>query len=203
MWSSSDPTIATVGILSGDVTGVAPGIDTIIYTVGAGCTQFLPITVLLSAPITGPTMVCVGDSSQLSDAVTGGTWSSSNTTLATVDTLSGMVYGVSGPSVVTISYTLPSVCVATYTMTVNAFAPITGIDTICVGQTTALSDAVSPGLWTSSNSSTATVDPLTGLVTGITSGSVNIFYTIPTGCSAFVTVIVNPIPNPFGPIGPI
>jgi hypothetical protein len=69
------------------------------------------------APITGPTTVCAGDTIILSDATTGGTWSSSATATATVGT-SGFVIGVAA-GVATISYTSGG-STATISVTVNA-----------------------------------------------------------------------------------
>jgi len=56
----------------------------------------------------------------------GGTWSSSNTAIATAGSLTGAVCGVAAGSV-TITYTLGTTCFATYDMVVNPGPnPITG-----------------------------------------------------------------------------
>jgi hypothetical protein len=45
--------------------------------------------------------------------------------------------------------------------------------------------------WTSDDQNVATVDPLTGVVTGVNPGTAEITYTSPNGCSASVTVTVS------------
>jgi trimeric autotransporter adhesin len=139
------------------------------------------------ANITGLSSVCTGSNIQLSDATSGGIWNTSNGQVATVST-SGLVHGVSGGSV-TISYTVNGgacgMIVRTHTVTVNASATvdaITGTATLCVGSTTQLSDGISGGVWSSSNTSIASIST-SGLVTGKVGGSVTITYTVTTGCS--------------------
>ena len=66
-------------------------------------------------------------------------------------------------------------------------APITGPTGVCVGATITLSDATSGGTWSSGNTSRATVTS-GGVVTGVSSGSVTIYYTVSSGTC---TTIVN------------
>ncbi len=101
-WSSSNTAAATVGS-TGSVSGILPGTTTIIYTLG-GCTSMHVVTVS-AAPgaITGAATVCAGSEITLSDGG-GGTWTSSNTAVATVDG-SGDVWGANGGTA-TIAYSL-------------------------------------------------------------------------------------------------
>lgn len=195
-WTSSNTTLATIGATSGFVTGLAAGAPTITYTLPGGCFALLPITVNPTpAGITGVTSVCTGATTTLSDVSVGGTWSSSNTSMATVGSLSGIVSGVA-VGVPTITYTLPGGCTATILVTVNQTPlPITGTTNVCAsGSTTTLADASTGGTWSSSNTSLATVGS-TGTVTGITAGVLNIIYTLPGGCSAATAFTVNPLPS--------
>ena len=197
IWSSSNTSVASVDT-SGDVTGITAGTTTIFYMVTNtfGCTSSVSVTVTVNAlpvvaAITGTTNECVGSVSTLNDATGGGVWSSSNTSVATVDA-SGNVTGVSGGTA-TIVYTVTngSGCTAFTTTldTVNT-APvgslINGQMSICVGTTTILSDDVLGGVWGSSNTAVATIDPVTGLVTGIGSGVVTISYTITNSCGTII-----------------
>src|SRR6185295_1344728 len=93
-------------------------------------------------PITGSTGSCIGQVGYLTDSLSpGGTWSSSNTAIATVGLSSGDVYGVTAGTV-TITYTLGASYVTTsYTVYPAAPAPITGASTFCVGVSSQLSDA--------------------------------------------------------------
>ena len=59
------------------------------------------------APITGPTSVCTGSTALLSDVTPGGTWSSSNTSVAIVGSTSGVITTIAAGSV-TITYTIPT-----------------------------------------------------------------------------------------------
>jgi hypothetical protein len=55
--------------------------------------------------------------------------------------------------------------------------PITGKDSVCVGESVSLSNIISGGKWTSSNDSIAIIDATSGNVTCINSGQVVITYT--------------------------
>jgi len=194
-WSSSNPAIGSIGSASGVVTGVTAGNINITYTLPAGCTAIFPMTVNPNpAAITGTTNVCVGLTTTLADATTGGTWSSSNTSLATVGSSSGIVSGLA-TGTPTITYTLATGCIATTPVTVNPNpAAITGVTTVCVGQTTNLADASAGGTWTSSNIAIATVGTASGVVSGVSAGTATITYTLPTGCLITTSVTVNPSP---------
>jgi hypothetical protein len=72
---------------------------------------------------------------------------------------------------------------------------ITGITNLCAGSTTTLSSATSGGTWSSDTMSVATVDPGTGVVTGLLSGTTLITYTLGTGCLVTKTLTVNPLPS--------
>ena len=78
---------ATVGLTTGLVTGVSTGTAVISYIVdGLGCyTTSVQTINATPAAITGTLNACVGESSTLSHTISGGTWSSGNTSIATVD----------------------------------------------------------------------------------------------------------------------
>jgi gliding motility-associated-like protein len=115
-WSSSNVGVATIGVNTGVIGGVAAGNSTATYTTLTGCTTTALITVNLLAPITGATPICQGVTLVLADAATGGTWSSINTGIATIDA-AGTVTGVSGGTT-TISYITPLGCSAATQLTV-------------------------------------------------------------------------------------
>jgi len=208
-WTSSNTTVAIVDVTTGSVVGMSAGIATITYNVTNlfGCSSYVtsPDTVnmlpVVSA-ITGASNICVGSTTTLNETSTGGIWSSSNTSIATVDA-SGNVTGT-GAGVATISYTVSGICgslSATWSMSVNplpVIAAITGIANECVGSTTTLANTTGGGIWTSTNTSIASVDPTTGLATGIAPGVVNIIYSITNGfgCSSSVSIAdtVNALP---------
>ncbi len=111
-WSSSNTSLATVGVSSGIVTGVTGGNPTITYTLPSGCTAVKPLTVNAITPITGTIGVCSGYGTTLYNATPGGTWSSSNTAVATIDPVTGIVNTYSG-GFSTMTYLFPNGCIAT------------------------------------------------------------------------------------------
>jgi uncharacterized protein YjdB len=195
-WSSSNAN-ATIGTSSGLVTGIASGSAIITYTLPTGCFNTTTINVSSMAPaISGATAVCEGASISLSNPVSGGLWSASNTNVA-VGVLSGVVTGVtSGTS--TVTYTLGSGCYSLSAITVNPLpATISGSATVCLGSTTSLTNAMTGGLWTASNSNVS-IGSSTGSVTGVALGTATITYTLPTGCSITSPILVNPLPAAIG-----
>ncbi len=198
VWSSSNVSIADVDPF-GIVTGVNAGVAYISYTTG-GCPRTFSVTVnAASAPITGNTNICVGNTSDLDDATTGGVWTSSNTGVATVDPVTGMVYAIF-PGTTTISYAPSTGCAASVIVTVNSLPSIiVGPTTVCVGSTIALTDSVAGGAWFSSNYSVADVGFANGIVTGMNPGTAVITYQIFNGCTMGHTVTVNALPTISGP----
>jgi uncharacterized protein YjdB len=145
-------------------------------------------------PLTGPFNVCAGATTYLSDVIAGGTWSSSNTRVATVDAF-GLISGVAAGTSA-ISYSIGS-CVATAIVTVAPVpAAISGISVLCVGLVTTLSDATTGGTWSSSGA--ASVGATSGIVTGTSGGVANISYILPGGCAAVSVVTVNSAPPAIG-----
>jgi len=191
-WSSGNTSIATVNATSGVVTGVAAGTVGIYYVVG-GCGVYTGVTVTGSstlASITGTTNVCVGSATTLSDATTGGYWSSSNTSIATVSS-TGVVTGVSAGTATISYYHSGSTVTVSFTVHTPPSA-ISGSSSVCVGSTTTLADATTGGTWTSGNTSVATVTA-TGVVLGVGAGVVNIYYSV-GDCYVYKTITVNPMP---------
>jgi len=195
-WTSTNTAVATVGSTTGIVTGVAQGATVITYTLGTGCITTTTINVNPLSPITGTLSLCVGLTTNLTDATTGGTWSSTNTSVATVGT-SGIVTGGSTSGTSTISYVTAAGCITSVVVTVNPLPTvISGVPVVCVGQTTSLSDGTAGGIWTSGNTLIATVGSSSGIVTGMSQGTTTITYTLGSGCIEKIIVTVNPL----GPI---
>ncbi len=192
VWSASN-TLVSVGSSSGVVTGVTPGTSTITYAIGS-CTATKAITIYAMSPITGSNTVCTGSTISLSDATTGGTWSSSSTAVASVTSGGvglGNVTGVSAGTV-NINYTVPSGCASMVNVTVNPSpAPIAGATTVCIGATVTLTDATSGGTWSTTGTTVATVGAGTGVVTGVSASTAVISYTLPTGCKTTRTETIS------------
>ena len=195
-WSSTAAGTATVGS-AGLVNGISAGTATISYTVVNSCgaaaaTQTMTINALPDAgAITGTRIVCETSTLTLSDIAPGGAWSSGSTGMAIVGS-DGTVTGVA-PGTATISYQVSNICgssTAVAIVTVNpspGVGAISGIDTVCVGSETSLSDTTGGGIWITSDPDVATIGT-TGLVAGISVGTTTISYTVTNYCgSATVT----------------
>ncbi len=195
VWTSNNTAVATVGSGTGVVTGVAAGISTITYTLPTGCIATAQVTINPNpATITGSPIVCVSANTSLASASGGGTWSSSNIALGTIGATSGVLTGIAAGNPV-ITYTLPTGCLTSVTATVNPLpAPTTGASSVCVGSTTTLTNGSGTSTWSSSNAAFATVGSGTGVVTGVAAGTLNISFTLPTGCFVVTPFTVNPTP---------
>jgi subtilisin-like proprotein convertase family protein len=196
-WTSSNTTVATVSAL-GVVSALSDGTTTITYTVNGsgGCSNASTTkTITVTAPaqagtINGNNTLCAGTSTTLTSTVAGGTWTSSNTAVATVSALG--VVSVLSAGTTTITYTVNgtggcSNASTTKTITVTAPAQagtISGNNTLCAGTSTTLTSTVAGGTWTSSNIAVATVSAL-GVVSALSAGTTTITYTVngAGGCS--------------------
>ena len=121
MWTSSNTAVATIDPIAGILIGHAPGSTVILYTFPTGCAVVTTINITSLPTIYGATNFCVGNSITLTDVTTGGTWSSSNSAIASIGT-GGTVSGVSSGTA-TITYSGIG-CVATHPVTVNPGRPI-------------------------------------------------------------------------------
>ncbi|MBX2905943.1 MAG: proprotein convertase P-domain-containing protein [Taibaiella sp.] len=198
-WMSANTTTATIGSSSGVATGGTAGMVMITYTLPTGCITSSELTVnALPDAIAGTLQACEGLTSTLSDATSGGTWTSGSTSVATIDGAGVVTANAAGSSIITYTVTATG-CIATAEFTVNPLpATIGGTQDVCEGLTTTLTSATSGGLWTSASTGTATVDAGTGVVTGVAAGNVDITYTIPTSCYRVANVTVNPLPATIG-----
>ncbi len=190
-WSSTPASVATVSP-TGVVSGLSGGTATISYALPSGCIATMVVTVSPIPVISGPTNVCSGSSITLTSSVPGLTWSVSNTAIATIGATTGVLTGIT-PGVETI-YCPPlgTGCTATYTVTINPVANITGTASLCMGTTTTLTSSVVGGTWLSGSTGVATVSA-SGVVDGISAGTATISYTTPGGCLTKRIVTVNPV----------
>ena len=171
-----------------------PITQTTTYYVGyysGGCySPLTPITVNVptnnAGTLAGNQSICVGLTSTFTSTISGGTWSTSNGSIATVNN-SGLVTAI-GPGTATITYTIngSGSCPSTSTRTITVLpaanaGTLSGNQTICSG-TSAFSSTVPGGTWSSSNTSIATVNSTTGVVTGVSQGMAVITYSVSNTC---------------------
>ena len=193
--------IATVDT-AGVVTGVSAGTATITYAKATVCgviSSYYNVTVNVHpGAITGTSSsICVGTTATLSCSPTGGNWNSSVSGVASITTPGG-VLNAAATGVTIISYTVSTTgCRSTDTITVTALpAGITGSDTLCIGVSTILHSS-GTGTWASASTGVATIDSISGLLTGVGSGTSVIRFGITgSGCYALDTVLVNTVGAP-------
>lgn len=191
-WSVSPGGIATIGSITGNLTGVASGSATVTYRT-ANCAVTTLVTVSQTPPaITGTYSVCAGANTLLSNSLPGGTWSTSSSAIATVSA-SGLVTGVSAGTCY-VSY-ISGECFATAIVTVAVTpAPITGTGTVCTGLTTSLSSSPLGGTWSSSDTDIVKINT-TGIASGISTGTVNITYSLGSCYATRTVTIDNTVPS--------
>jgi len=198
-WTSSDPMVATVDVLSGMITGISGGSSLITYSVSSGgciniATKVLTITSLVTQHFTGAVQFCEGSALTWASTSPGGTWTSSAPAIATIDAVSGLVTGVSsGTSMIAYSVTING-CINTASQMVTISAPvsqtISGNSLLCIGATTNLAGTTPGGSWKSGNPGIAVVDSVTGLVSGLSPGTSVITYTVSTAGSCVNTATI-------------
>ena len=163
--------------------------------------------------ITGTLSVCVNSNTTLSNATTGGTWSSNNTAVATINVASGIATGKSaGTADITYTYTNGNGCVSTTTstLTVNALPVPTldGPNPICVNSTGNVY-ITEPGqfnyTWIVTNGTVTgggTTSDNTVTVSWLGAGAKNISvnYTDANGCTGAVSATVVNAPSPLVPV---
>ena len=160
-----------------------------------GCSDQESFTVTINSNpvVTAPTSVCVGGTGQLTPT-TGVTWTSSNTSRATV-TSGGVITGVAAGSVTFTCVDNTTTCsTITPTVTIVAKPTLSAASFVCVNGTINITPATG-GTWSSSDNTIATVTAA-GLVTGKVPGTVQFTFTsTTTGCSNTTSdVIVRPQP---------
>jgi len=202
-WSSSNVSIATINSALGVITGVSAGTATMTYTVlgTGGCanvtaTRTVTVTATpIAGTLSGNQAICEGFTTTFSSTSAGGTWSSSNVSIATINSALGVITGVSAGTA-TLTYTVLGTggCAnVTATRTVTVTAPpiagtLSGNQAICVGLTTTFSSTSAGGTWTSSNTAVATINSVSGVITGVSAGVATMTYTVlGTGGCANVT----------------
>ncbi|MCD6011552.1 MAG: Leucinerich repeat protein-like protein [Flavipsychrobacter sp.] len=190
VWSSGSTSVATI-TSGGTVSGISAGTTTITYSITTSCgTAATYHTVTVDplptvAPITGPTLICDDLGIDLADVTPGGTWTSTNTSIAIVSTtghVTGLLHGVD-----TIIYTVTNPCGSTSAqhivtvMSVPAVTSIFGPSVLCADSTITLYDTTVGGTWSHSFSSITTLGS-TGIVTGLVPGFDSIKYSATNAC---------------------
>ena len=203
VWSSSDVSVATVSA-NGLVTTISPGSAVITATTTDGSNLSASCDVTIKQRATSISLsktdvtIYTGNTLQLTATVLPSTtsnpsvtWSSNNTSVATVSSTGLVTAKSTGNAVITATTADGSNLSATCNVTVKRLATSIALNktsaTLYLDQTVQLTATVSPSnatdksvVWTSSNNSIATVST-TGLVTAIAPGNATITATTADG----------------------
>ena len=160
-----------------------------------GCTSTSTHTITVNAPqptpIAGADSLCIGTSTQLAHATTGGTWTNFNIAFGTVNATGLYTSASVGTDTVFYQYQSNS-CPAQAKKVLRNVKPdtaaITGSALVCKGETQMLTPSIPGGTWSSSNNAVATINAA-GQVSGISGGTTVVSYTVPSmpGCLATST----------------
>ena len=178
-WASSNPAVATINSSTGVISPVTVGSSTMTYTVTGtgGCsnataTRVITITALPTAgTLSGNQTICIGATSSFTSTVSGGTWSSSNTGIATINASTGVVSGVAS-GVATMTYLVAGTggcadATATRTIDVRPYNTITRTSALAtISQDLCINNAITN--ITYSTTEATGVSSTTGLPNGVT-----------------------------------
>ena len=152
-WSMYSTALASVDPVTGIVTGIAAGFDTVYYTIPGTCTGATArYAITVDAPAvffaTSPS-ACVGTTDSMHAFTPGGTWSSTDPSVATISTTGILDITSAGSTLV--MYTLPTGCnmatlINTYgtpTVTATLLRPL-----LCTGADTIIAAGATSYLWT-------------------------------------------------------
>jgi type IX secretion system substrate protein/carboxypeptidase family protein/Big-like domain-containing protein len=193
-WSSSNSSIASVDPSTGVVTGIAPGTCTISYCVGTETTSVV-FTVNPAATITGPTSVCDGMIDDFVGYPGAGQWTTTSPTEVNIDPLftfstdAKIQFHSTGG--IAIYYTVGGCYAIQYVTSNPSPAPFCGCyKQIRIGEHYTYTNPVPGGTWSCDNTYAASIDPVTGVVTGLNYGNCKIYYAYAGGCAAYSNLIV-------------
>ncbi len=186
-WSSSDTNIAVVNATTGFLTCKKSGVTVLRYSMSGSCMLFFATdTLKVKSGIQGHTKICLTDTTRLIDSLAAGTWTSSNASIATVNSSTGLVKAMAiGNAAITYTFSRFGVTFfATDTMKVRAIPSIgtvIGPSSICSGTSVQLIDTVTNLYWQSSDTSIAlfheySVDTNQVQIIGRSAGTVLIKY---------------------------
>ncbi len=201
--------------------GINVGTDNILYTPTSLAAGDIISCILLTAPggsmlaisnnirvdslprsgtINGPAVFCIGGVANFTNVggTPGGTWKSSNTTIATIAPPS-RVTGA-GTGIAKIYYILSNVCgtdTASKTIKVdlNNIGAVTGPADVCAGATVTYTDTTTSGKWRVRPGFFGAIDSSTGVFTaGPIPGTVTIIYATSPTCSRVDTIRIDSLP---------
>lgn len=190
VWNSGSNTTATISIAEagGECDGNDFALDDIAFYKIIKTTETIAVNVRIpdAVPvISGSSAVCINKTTTVGSSLNGGTWNSSNPSVATVD-VNGNISPVN-IGTTAIQYIHNDICntpSSPFSITVTeppVFNEITGINKLAVGQQSPLTINSSNGAWQSSDESVVQVLP-DGTAKAIGEGEVDVTYAVSTPC---------------------
>ena len=169
------------------------------------------VAITVNAPVSAGTLsgkqeICsTSTTTTFVSNVSGGTWSTLDMDIATIDSSTGVITPQSaGEATMTYTVTGSGGCAdATATRAVTITAPVSagtlsGKQEICSNGTTTFESTEVGGLWSSSNTAKATIDASSGVITAQSSGTSTMTYTVTGlgGCSTATTTLIVTVTAP-------
>jgi len=206
IWISTDSSTALINVITGRVTALMAGTDTIKYAVTNSCSTDTATRIIYirPLPVTGALSVigaalsdsvyhfCSGIIYVLTAGTPGGVWTTGSSSLTIFgDTVGAGAGGSTG--ILTYTVTSPSCGSASGSLPVSIDTPvtisITGNDFICLDSslhnTDTLTGLPSGGVW-SIDSSSGLISA-TGIVTDISAAVATVNYAVANGCGSFIS----------------
>jgi uncharacterized protein YjdB len=198
-WSGWDPLLVSIND-TGLVAGLSPGNTNMIFTdSNSGCISDAYHMVIHDVPeasVTGPNLICIDATTQLSPS-NGGSWVSNNPSVAIVNN-DGLVQGINSGTCTFIWTQTTTGCYAETLspITINTSPTVNlTIQEICIGDIVNLIPNMD-GTWVSNAPLVANVGFSTGIVSGLSNGEATFTYTNNIdGCSATtdtLTILAQP-----------
>ncbi len=166
-------------------------------------TIYISSTPTITPIISSSTVLCAGLPITLTDSSaimysSGWRISNNNAHLSYVNIYTDRLTGTM-PGLDTITFDLSNQCgsaSSSIVVTVTPPYPIENISNVCTGKSYIIHDSTTGGMWSSTDTIIAIINPYTGVITGISQGIDSIKYTLPNGCFATTAVTVNESPSP-------
>lgn len=205
IWTSSDPAIASIDSL-GLLAALAAGTVNVSVVDDVGSTATIS-NIVIAQPQVDPQTAFLATNDVLQFTASNGvapyTWSSTNTTIATIDTTGLLTALAPGTTIVTATDANNTMASTDTIMvrTISVSSPVASVDTSGNIQFTASGGGSQIYSWSSSNTAVATIDPTTGLLTANATTPGNTIITATdtdgiSGSSGPITITPPPPPPP-------
>ena len=211
LWSVSDTSLAHLSGLTQILTTTDSGLLHVYFSASNLCDTVVSSKVVqIKAPptncfLTGDSVLCTGSSITLSGFPTGGTWSCSVPSVASI--ADGIITAISAGNTV-VSFTQTNICGSVSSTKPVSVMPLAfagvlfGADSVCIETSNSyLTSSSAPGIWTLSETSIASINDSTGNLYALSSGTDTIRFTTWNRCDTSVaTKIVHILQPPIVPV---